>query len=392
MKILVLTSRFPYPLEKGDKLRAFYQIRELSYDHEIILCALSTHKVSEESFQTLAEYCKSIHVFSISTAGSIWNIGMGLMRGLPVQVGYFFRKNIAHKLERIIEQEQPDHLYCQLIRMSEYVRKKHIPKTLDYMDSFSLGMVRRAAKAPIWQKRFIRWEASLLKKYEKHIYADFDFHTIISNTDREQLSLDTLHEIRIVPNGVDTQYFSPVASNLPKEPVDIAFVGNMGYFPNVHAAKFLALQIMPLIWEQFPNTNLLLAGARPHPSVIALSKDSRINVSGWIPDIRTAYQHARIFVAPLFTGSGQQNKILEAMAMKLPCITTPAVRDAIHLLNTHAPRILTASTAESFAKQTTELLKDPHRCEVIGESNRKWVVEQMSWANAVSKLNALWAE
>ena len=166
MKILVLASRFPYPLEKGDKLRLFHQIRELSYTHEIVLCALHEQAVQKTDFQEVKQYCSAIYLFPFS---KILNILSGILRGgMPFTVSYFFNISIQKKIAQVIEKEQPDHIYCQLIRMAEYAKNLAIPKTLDYMDAFSLGQKRRAESAFLLLKPFMHYEAKLLKNYEKN--------------------------------------------------------------------------------------------------------------------------------------------------------------------------------------------------------------------------------
>lgn len=391
MKIVVLTSRFPYPIEKGDKLRAYHQIRELSQRHEIILCALSTTKVSSDAYDVIAQYCKKVYIFPISPIKSLAFISLTSFRRLPIQIGYFYRPSLIQKVQKIILQEAPDHVFCQLVRMAEYVKSLDLPKTLDYMDSFSLGMARRAAASPAWQKPFIRYESTLLKKYEQQIYSHFQYHTIISKKDRDHIQSFSPLNIHIIPNGVNTHFFQRTL--LPDEVAhyEIAFTGNMGYFPNVHAAKFLIQEIMPIVWQSSPQVKVLLAGARPDPSVSALGMDARVTVSGWMEDIRMAYKSASIFVAPLFTGSGQQNKMLEAMSMELACVTTPHVKEAIQAQHYEKPPIVTAQNEAEFASYILHLLRRPEDVRTYGRVGRDWVKRFMSWEHAVSELEEMWA-
>lgn len=385
MKILVLTSRFPYPIEKGDKLRVFHQIRELSRQHEIVLCALSDIPVEDSEYAEMEQYCSTIYLLPLRK----WKIAGRLlgfpMSPLPLQANYFFNPGHCKILEEIIETEQPDHIYCQLIRMAAYLKGNPIPATLDYMDTFSVGMERRAEKASGLIRPFLKWEARRIRNWEQRVFSWFRYHTIISKQDRDALVIPQKDRIVVVPNGVDTDYFEPRSDVTPE--FDLVFVGNMGYHPNIIAARFLVETVMPLVWQQQPEVRLLLAGARPSREVQALAGD-RVSVSGWVEDIRDAYSMGKVFVAPLFSGSGQQNKILEAMAMGIPCITTPLVNNAIEAES--EKEVILADSADQFAGQIIRLLQDSTLRDTLSRAGRRRVSTHFSWESSAQLLSALW--
>ena len=142
--ILFIVSRFPYPLEKGDKLRAFYQLKELSNQFNVTLICTTDIPVSKEHLQLVSQFCNQVHIFQLTKWGLIFQLLKTILGSKPLQVHYFYRKSIHRKVSAIIAQTHPKHIYCQLIRVSEYVKNEHlIPKTLDYMDALSKGMERR---------------------------------------------------------------------------------------------------------------------------------------------------------------------------------------------------------------------------------------------------------
>lgn len=381
MKILVLASRFPYPLEKGDKLRLFHQIRVLSQQHEILLCALSENVLQDTDIQAVKPFCSQIHVFPLSRWAIAYNIIANILKGLPLpfQVAYFYNKKIHQRIQNIIATEKPVHIYTQLARMAEYVRHTSTPKTLDYMDAFSKGAERRAQSSGLITRFFWQLEAQKMANYERAIATDFDYLTIISAQDRDALILRDTSLVKIVPNGVDTAFFkkqSPPQYSTHQEAYDIAFIGNLGYYPNIEAAKYLVQRILPLVLGEFPNIKILLAGARPDSEVLSL-KNKNVTVKGWLKDIREAYSQATLMVAPLFNGSGQQNKILEAMAMKVPCVTTTLVNQAI--LAENGKQIIVADDEKAFAEAIIQLLKDPEQRNRISQNARLFVENNYSW-------------
>lgn len=298
-----------------------------------------------------------------------------------MQVSYFLDRTIKRQVQYHIIQVQPDHVICQLIRAAPYVRALPFPKTLDYMDVFSEGM-RQLALRHTWGGFLLRIEAARLAAYERTVYKDFDRHAMISRQDRDRLRLATADRVAVLPNGVDEGFSTYAVKSAPK--YDLVFVGNLGYGPNIGAAGYLVDRILPVLRANGHPVRLLIAGARPSRRVRRLSRRPGVAVSGWLPDIREAYAAGHIFAAPLMSGLGLQNKILEAMAMGLPCVTTTLVNNAIGAVP--GEEILVADDAESFAAAIGHLLRDETFRQRIAAAGRKFVLDRYAWEDQVRKL------
>ena len=385
MRIFVLLSRVPYPLEKGDKLRAFHQIKELSKENEIILCALNPVRKldKQKAFSAVQPYCRSINFLDIPFIGRMWNIFVALLEGKPLQIGYFYNNRVAKKVKKLIDEYKPDHIYCQLIRTEEYVKNISAPKTIDYQDVFSYGMRRRAEKAHGIYRTIFNMEYKRLVDFERKVFDVFNNKTIISIPDRDLMPVKKKQEIIVIPNGVDHDFFSPKKA---EKKYDLVFTGNMAYPPNVDAAEFLVSEIMPEVWKQKPDAKVLLAGASPDKRVQVLSS-KKVAVSGWMDDIRDAYSSAKIFIAPMRIGTGLQNKLLEAMSMKIPSITSPLANDALQAKD--GKEILIGETASELAGQIISLLSDKQLYHTIQENGYHFVRKNYSWEEATEKLNKL---
>ncbi len=387
MKILVLTSRFPYPLEKGDKLRIYYQIRELHRaGYEVQLVSLTEEKVKKADYQQVKAFCSKIFVFRITRFSVFIHAVLNIFKGIkrPFQVAYFYDFTVKNAIDQIIETEKPDHIHCHLARMSAYVEHKNLPKTLDFMDAFGAGTKRRADISPFYIRPFWHIEARLMQRYEQYMASKFDFSTIISKQDKERLTLNAdSAPVQVIPNGVDTDFFNIVdfqnQNNAIEKKYDICFVGNLGYYSNVEAVRFLIKKIVPLVKAQKPDVTILLAGARPTTEIWGFTND-HIKVIGWLDDIREAYAQSRILVAPLMHGIGQQNKILEAMAMHVPVVTTTRVNNAIGSIS--EKDILLADTEGVFAEQILKLLQNIDLQNIISENGRVFVEQNYSWQQA----------
>jgi polysaccharide biosynthesis protein PslH len=384
MKLMVILSRVPYPLEKGDKLRAFNQIRQLSKKHQIVLVALNDQKLDEQAMTELKKYCVSISIVPFSKLTVIGNLFRAFFRGLPLQVGYFYFPKAQKKVDELIRKHQPAHIYCQLIRTAEYVKKyPQIPKTLDYMDVFSKGIERRKSTDPFYMKPLLMIEHRRLRKYEAAVFDRFNNKTIISEQDKQLIPHPRKQEIRVIPNGVDTDFFKPI--NRKKE-YEILFNGNMNYPPNVESAEYLVEKVMPYVWNKMPSARLLISGAHPNKRVQELAAD-RVIISGWVDDIRDNFAKSKILVAPMQISIGLQNKLLEAMAMQLPCITSTLANNALGAKD--GEQIIVADEPQQYARAIIELLNDPARAGRIAKNGYQYAVSNFNWKTSTDKLDSL---
>ena len=388
MKIFVLLPRIPYPLEKGDKLRAFNQIKQLAKHNEIVVCALNdSNKVSEQdAFRALQPYCLSINFIKTSKAQILAGLVWAFVKGLPMQCGYFYNRKAVKKIDALIAKHKPDMLYCQLLRTAEYIRRKSLPKAIDYQDIFSYGMKRRANIASFVTRPIYAMEYRRLKRYEAAIFDDFDIRTIISEPDRALFPHEKRNEILIIPNGVDHNYFKPQEC---EKKYDLVFTGNMSYPPNVNAVEYLANEIMPIVWKTLPETTLYIAGATPDPKVKKAASE-RIIVSGWLDDIRTAYAQSRVFIAPMRIGTGLQNKLLEAMSMHLPAITSPLANASLGAKP--GEEILIGSNAEEMARHIITLLNYPPKAKQIAQAGFDFTNRVYDWGKATERLEEAMCE
>ncbi len=386
MKLFVLTSRIPYPLEKGDKLRIYHQIKELSKRHRIFLCALYQKENNLETAQKeLSIFCEEIYFVKISKYQQLLSLISACFNHMPFQSALFYDRNAKQQVLRIINKVQPNHIYCQLTRVAEYLKEINEPKTLDYMDAFSKGMRRRANTSSMFSAWLFYWESKKQKQYERDLFSHFNHHTIISSQDRDAIDHNQKDTIKIVPNGVDFNHFKPM--NWEKK-YDLTFVGNMSYAPNVDAAIFLCEDILPLIQKHCPDVKLLIAGASPSNKVKQLASEV-VTVSGWMDDIREAYAATNIFIAPMRIGTGLQNKLLEAMAMRIPCITSPLANKS---LGANETEIMVAESAADIANSCIKLLNNNSYRNEIANKGFDFVTEHYRWPKTTVSLERLFMD
>ncbi|WP_018342991.1 glycosyltransferase [Cytophaga aurantiaca] len=376
MNILVALSRFPYPTDKGDKLRAFYQIKELSKKHTIFLLCLSDEVVSEQHVSKLKAYCTEIKIIGLNKKHIYLNLFSSLFNKAPFQVNYFKNSEMRMIMSQWIYKFNIDIVYVQLIRLVENLPfEEDVPFFLDYMDALSEGMYKRIKFSNFYQKPFVRIEAKRLKRYEINAGRLFQGHSIITNQDAEFLPKSVQKNMSIIPNGVN-EYYLAAAERLNKK-YDLIFTGNMGYHPNIVAAQFIVQNVLPLLALKGLNLSVCLAGTSPAADVLKLKSD-QVCVTGFVEDIKPYILESRMFVAPLLSGSGLQNKLLEAMACGLPSITTSLANKALGAVHGH--QIYIADTAQEFADRIEYVLKNELVAEKIGNEGKEFIKRHFDWS------------
>ncbi|MFD1551975.1 hypothetical protein DNU06_01250 [Putridiphycobacter roseus] len=383
-KLFVMLSRVPFPLDKGDKLRAYHQLKVLSDKYEVYLSCLTDQKVDDATRIALSEVSFEYRIYPLNKWVIFWNLCKGLVSQKPIQIHYFYQNRIHRKIQNEIERIQPDFIYCQLIRVAEYVKDyHHIPKTLDYMDAFSMGMKRRRDAGRGLTRFLTNIEYQRLKQYENRIFDYFDHHTIISEQDRAHIPHPNHEEIQIVKNGIDASFFN---FNYQGEVLyDFVFVGNLSYAPNIACCEYILEELMPRLLKLNPTIKGLFAGTSPHEKIISKAKNyPQITISGWMPDIKNAYASAKICIAPLFIGTGLQNKLLEAMAIGVPCVTTSMANNALNA--TPQKEILIADTATAFIEQMEFLWTHEEEKSQLVKAANVFVKKQFNWKTSTEKI------
>jgi polysaccharide biosynthesis protein PslH len=384
LRILFVTSRFPHPPLKGDQLRAWHQIRRLGERHAITLLYLAGGPAA--THDALAGSCQRIVAVPFGPAAMARGLLRGLFSALPFQTSLYQTRAMRAEMRRLAA-EPFDLVHVQLARMAPYLEEGVCPRpwVVDLVDALSLGMERRAREEWGPARLAARMEARRLRRYERALAAKADRTVVVSRRDREAIGAD-VPGLCIVPNAVDLEAF-PFASK-GRDPATVVFTGNMGYFPNVNAAVWFAREVLPRVRRARPDARLLIVGARPARSVRGLAADPAVMVTGRVEDVGPYLRRATVAVAPMRSGSGQQLKILEAMASGTPVVATAAEAEQVGAV--HDRELVVADGPEVFAAAVVALLQDPARANGLAERARRLVEARFTWRHSVDALEAVY--
>lgn len=387
MKVVFVTPRLPYPPLKGNSLRAYHQIRTLANSNEIALISFIEDEEQLKWIPELAKHCYRIETVLLTRLRSLFNVAIRAASEVPYQCIYFWSQEMQNKINEVIRAEKPEVVHVQLARMAQYFKEMNtVPKVLDLIDALSLNLSRRLEREDWLWKPAVYLEWRKFEKYERRACGIFDRVVVSSGVDKEWLGLGD--NCSVVANGVDAEYFSysPISNRQPRT---IIFTGKMGYFPNVDAAVYFSRSIYPMVKAALPEVELQLVGADPSKKIIKLAQENpTIKVTGFVEDIRDYLGSATIAVCPMKSGSGIQNKALEALAMGTPVVASPQAVAALETVEDE--HVLLAETPEEFSSQIVRLLKDPSLRERLSRAGRRLVEERYTWQTSADRLEEVY--
>jgi polysaccharide biosynthesis protein PslH len=385
MRILYLCHRIPYPPDKGEKIRAFHQLRGICAQHEVDLVTLADDAGDLVHESVLSRYCRKVTVARVRPRLARLKALPWLFTRTALTLPYFRSAKIEKEIRQALMRRSYDRILIYSSAMAQYVDWDNAPPVItDLVDVDSDKWRQYAAFVRFPLSAFYRREAGALREYEREVCRRSS--AVVVTTEREARLVGEIcptSRVHVVPNGVDTDHFSPAASSDAPLPA-IAFIGDMSYFPNMEAAIFFARKVFPLIRSKVREARFLIVGRSPAPSVLALRRINGVEVTGRVPDIRPWLARAQVSVAPFSISAGIPNKILEAMACGLPVVATPRgvqglsqdVRDAVQ----------TAEGPPEFASRVIDLLTNPASARRKGLKGRARVMAAHNWDQSLGLL------
>jgi glycosyltransferase involved in cell wall biosynthesis len=365
MKILYITFRFPYPETDGLKLKLLNIARQLSRKHTVDLVALNDGPlVSTDDPEHLFN---NVKVFPFSKLRGALNSLRFLFNDKPMQVNYFYFKKVKDYIDSVAKNY--DLVLCEHVRTAEYARDLPIPKFLDFMDAQSLHYEEAIAKSSGLWHWIYKIELNRLKRYERQMMETFNKTFVVSPYDSQYLGGRPI----VIQNGVRTELLKRKFED--QEEDWIVFLGKMDYNPNVDAVKYFVKEVLPLI----PNVKFCIVGISPSKEVLGLQSD-RVIVTGFVDDPYQYMEKAKVVVAPIRFSGGIQNKVLEAMALGKPVVTTTNCARSI------SNELVVADDPKEMAQRINELLQDDQKRKTLGKRYRQIVAQNFTWEKFGDKL------
>ncbi|MDQ2968349.1 MAG: glycosyltransferase [Actinomycetota bacterium] len=384
MKLLYLTPRFPHPAAKGDQLAAFHRLAQLGRRHEISLVSFYEDEAELAHADELRGVCESIETVRLPQWRGVANVAVRApFSSEPLQILYYRSAAFARVVDELAGRRKFDIVHGFMLRMAPYLQQVEAPRVLDALDSMELRMRRNVEVEKPPRRWLFREELRRVASFERAVARSVDAVLVASQHDKESFATE---KAEVVPNGVDADAFAPDPA--ARRPGAIVFSGTMSYSPNVRAARWFADECFPLVREAVPDATFVIAGAAPTRELRELAGRPGIVVTGFVQSMPETLNRATVAVAPMQSGAGIQNKILEAMACGLPLVATTIGLGGIAAVS--GRDLLVADSPREFADAVVSVLREPKRADVLGENARSRVLEDYTWERAAAAVERVY--
>lgn len=400
MHILVVDEEIPFPLNSGKRLRTFNLLKPLASRHDItFICRRHEHLVDNNSIALEQAGIKTLVVPDPIRKKQGWRFFTALFANLfspyPYSVSSHYSHLLISQIKTLVKEKQFDLIHCEwtpyAINIQQWLGT--IPAVVDAHNIEAMIWGRNfQVEKNLFKKAYIYLQWQKMSTFEKRSFAKFNRCVAVSIQDAKLIS-ETVPEERIdvVANGVDTSYFKRnELLNQSKTPSKkLVFTGSLDWRPNVDGLLYFLDKVFPLIKKRSPQCHLIIVGRNPMAVLRAKVADmSDATLTGTVDDVRPYMEEAAVYVVPLRVGGGSRLKILEALSMEMPVVSTTIGAEGLDV--TPNQDILLADTPEEFTEAVITVLNDSDKADELGKRGRHLVEAQYRWHALAIRLEKSW--
>ena len=389
MNLMMLVHRIPYPPNKGDKIRSYNELRHLARNHRVFLGCFADQPEDLAHVPALQKLAADVEVVALDTRRARLRSLTAIASRDALSVRYFASPRLQAWVDRTLAEQQIDAVLLFSSPMWAYVAGKAVPAVMDFCDVDSDKWRQYAARAPLPLRPVYALEARRLAAWEERVVRAAEASVLVAERELrlwDGLPLELQRKVHIVRNGVDLEFFMPRPAP-PAGDDTVVFTGAMDYYANVDAVTYFAHEVLPRVRARRPQARFVIVGSRPTAEVRLLERLPGVVVTGFVDDIREWYARAAVCVVPLRIARGIQNKLLEALAMGRPVVSTTAAADGLGAGASDGIRV--ADDAHALADAVVQLLGDRDAANAQGALGRRFVEREYDWERAMGALEGL---
>jgi glycosyltransferase involved in cell wall biosynthesis len=378
LRVLFVTHLFPYPPTDGGRIGFFNPIKYLSRRMEVVLVSFCGSE-ADESIDEMRRYCLDVKVQKVPRSPYV-----GLLRGMFADPPGSYAKYLDSKFAKLIkgaaQQWNVDLVEFQCLHTAEYRRwVAGVPAILrEHNVDYKLWERQAEYANSVWERIYVSRVAPRVKAYEARVAPQFQRCIMVSEADANHLrAIAPTARVEAIPSGVDTEYFVPDPS-IEQEPLSIVMTGGLAWQPKQHNLRVLLAEVFPRIKACLPNTTLTVVGkGAPHQLRKLADSIPGVTMTGEVPDVRPYVHRAALAINYVESGGGIALKVLEAMAMRKPVLSTSLGCEGIKVR--HGEDVFLADGAESFAEAAVLLLQSNGIRQRIAEGGHRLVKQTYAW-------------
>jgi sugar transferase (PEP-CTERM/EpsH1 system associated) len=310
-----------------------------------------------------------------------------LLSSQPYSVASHFTSAFQRAVQGELASSSYDLVLCEWTPYAQFVREfSDVPRVV----------VAHNVEHQIWQRYvenetqlLVRWylglQARRMRAFEENVFSSVEGATAVSAADAATIKSMAPHlDVEVVDNGVDLEFFADDSEPADTAAPTLVFTGSMDWRPNQDSVEYFVNDILPLVQAEQPDVQTVFVGRNPPPKIADLGKLDGVTITGTVDDVRPYIREAAVYIVPLRIGGGSRLKILEALAMKKPVVSTGVGAEGLDI--TDGRELLLADTPQQFARQINLLLSDRSQARKLGEAGRKLVERRYGWDALAAKL------
>jgi glycosyltransferase involved in cell wall biosynthesis len=390
LRLLYLSSWFPYPPDNGSRQRAFHLLKQLAARHEISLFAFYDGDQTPPQCDALRAYCRDL----TTLPRRMFNPrGIGALRAfvspLPRSVTHTFDADLYARIQEHAAREAYDAILVGELGMAPYGRgiRAHV-KILDAVEAGVFADAFQNAQGAARLRAGLTWWK--FKHYVRNLAAEFDALTVVSPREHALVSALGIpaRKIHVVPNGVDCKAADAISAAW--EPNTCIYNGALTFAPNYDAVRYFVREILPRVRVHEPNARVRITGRADQVAQNELSADNVVLFTGYVADVKPLVKASAVCIVPLRMGGGTRLKILEAMALRTPVVSTSKGAEGLNVK--HREHLLIADTPVEFANAILELFRNPALREQLTRAAYQLVCAEYDWTIIARQLDKILVE
>jgi len=385
--ILFLAHRFPYPPDKGDRIRSFHLLKWLAGRARVHLATLADEPFEAESARALSELCATVSVHEITPAARRLRSAWSLARGRTATEGAFQSPSLARTLDDWANRISFDLAIASSSGVAPHLRRaslRGVPALVDLVDVDSQKWLDYARFSRGPARWLYRLEGARLRRVERSIPSWAIGALLVSRAERDLFgSFHDATGVHVVENGVDLEALAP-REEVVEEPQSCVFVGALDYRPNIDAIRWFCREVWPELLQRRPDSRLRVVGHRPVAAVEELGSIPGVEIVGQVPDVRPQLERASVVVVPLRIARGIQNKVLEALAMGKSVLASPEALKGFRP-DLDVP-VRSAAAAGEWVEGLLALFGDAEERRRLGRAGRAFALAHHQWDRCLEPL------
>jgi glycosyltransferase involved in cell wall biosynthesis len=408
LHVVIVDEELPYPANSGKRIRILNLVRQLAQRHRITLICHRNPQPGEAAAAEAHLQSLGVETLTVTPAGAArwahagrwavpWKILLNSLKRVPYSVQWHTCPALQRAITDFAQAHQVDLWQCEWAPYARNILQCGVRPWVMMAHDIQTRIWERHLQAERnrWKRLFIKGQYRRYHRYEEQVFSSADQTITVTEPDAERATTEFgARRTAVVENGVDVGYYqsaAPAVSAVPRKSGRILFVGNLEWRPNADAARLLLDEVFPRVRSQVGSAELVIVGRRPPDWLCRRCRNvAGVELHADVPDVRPFFYQSGVLAVPLRFASGSRLKILEALATRLPVVSTRVGAEGLRL--TPGQHYVSADDPEKMADTIVRWTHRPEEAEATARAGQEVVEQHYDWSVLADHMEAAWLE